>query len=86
MADKPIEIFRELIWRANPWLHDCERHSMQVAWDKYRETGERPSEYYLPGGMIKKLTAEQREILSKLTSDEVSKEANPHTWYKKENK
>jgi hypothetical protein len=86
MPDTPLEIFDELIWRSNPYLFDCEHHAMQVAWDKYRETGERPEERYLPGGMIKSLTPAQREILSKLTSDEVSKMRNPHTYYPKKNK
>jgi hypothetical protein len=37
MADKPIEIFRELIWRSNPAWFDCEAHNTQQHLKKWRE-------------------------------------------------
>ena len=69
-----IEIFREIVHRSNPYIYDCAAHSATSYNKKWREAGERPPEWYLPGGLIKSLTPEQREILSKLASEEVMKE------------
>jgi hypothetical protein len=70
----PIEVFREIVRRSSPYTFDCAAHSAMAYNKKWRETGERPPDYYLPGGLIRSLTPEQREILSKLTSEEVEKE------------
>jgi hypothetical protein len=73
----PIEIYREMVYRSNPWIFDCAAHSAVSYNKEWRETGKKPPEWYLPGGLIKSLTPEQREILSKLTSEEVMKERYP---------
>lgn len=69
-----IEIYRELIYRSNPSIFDCAAHSALKYNEEWNKKGIKPPDFYLPGGLIKSLTQEQREILSKLTSDEVSKE------------
>ena len=77
----PIEVYRKLVWRSSPVVFDCAAHSALSYMKKFHETGERPPEYYMPGGMVKSLSPEEREILSKLTSEEVSKERNIFTYY-----
>jgi hypothetical protein len=68
----PIEVFRELLWRYNPAIFDCRNDGHNAR--KYYERGETPPEHLLPGRVVMELTPEQREILSRLTSEEVSKE------------
>lgn len=79
-----IEIYRKLVERSNSAIFDCEAHSTRKYMKKYQETGERPPDYYMPGGLVNKyLTEEEREILKGLTSEEVAKEQNPFTYYAK---
>ena len=80
----PIEVYRKLVERSNPAVFDCAAHSAMSYMKKFHETGERPPDFYMPGGLVKSLSPEEREILSKLTSEEVSKERNPHTYYSQE--
>lgn len=77
-----IEIYRKLVDRSNPAIYDCAAASARSYMKKYHETGERPPDFYMPGGLINEyLTEEEREILKGLTSEEVAKERNPFTYY-----
>lgn len=69
---EPIEVFRYLVEHNNPMIYDCRNDGKNAR--QYYDRGETPPEYLLPGRVVMDLTPEQREILSKLTSDEVSKE------------
>jgi hypothetical protein len=68
----PIEVYRYLLMMNNPYLFDC-RQDARCA-KQFYDKGETPPDRLLPGGAVRALTPEQREILSKLTSEEVEKE------------
>lgn len=76
----PIEVYRKLVERSNPSTYDCNAQIAISYMKKFHETGERPPEYYLPGGLLNILSPEEREILSKLTSEEVAKERSSYVF------
>lgn len=82
MRETPIEVFRKLIERSQLFALERSRHDEFVIRQCHREGKELP-DYLLPGRVVMGLTDKERKALSKLKSAEVSKEINPHTWYKK---
>jgi hypothetical protein len=68
----PIEIYRELLEKNNPDIYDYRSGEHNAK--EYYNRGETPPDLLLPGGAIRALTPEKREILSKLTSEEAMKE------------
>lgn len=80
MAETPIDVFRKLVDGSSALIFDKIRCNQYKLAELHAARKEIPDEL-LPGRTIMDLKPEQREILSKLTSDEVSKERNIYTYY-----
>ena len=73
MTDKAIDIFRRIVEQHSAAFYDGPRNN-HYKLQKLHAEGKEIPDSLLPGRYIFKLKPEDREILSKLTSDEVSKE------------
>lgn len=79
MEEKPIEVFRQLVFRCTPGLFDDVIRIPSVLADCHYYGKEIPDEM-LPGRAVMRLNPAQREALSKLTSYEVANEWIP-SWF-----
>lgn len=84
MTDKAIDIFRRMVEQHSEVFYDGPRYN-HYQLEKLHAEGKEIPDHLLPGRFIFSLKAEDREILTKLTSDEVSKERIAWLYYLPEN-